>query len=472
MSEGTPERSESPLPTVGFFAAALSTWLGFSLIARHAAGLEGFDGRGPVAPILVLSLLTLAPALVAAWLLPRVRYTGPTLLLILAVGALIRVPFLSVDPGFSDDVYRYLWDGRVQEAGFNPYGVPPADPSLDAVEAEWPVAERVRHRVIHPDIATVYPPLLELLFASIARVAGGLFFWKLLLLFVELCVAVLLIRGLEGVGRDPRLVLLYLWHPLPVIEVAWNAHAEILAVLPFLWCAVLLTEGKRLTAGIAFGGAVAAKILPLGFGLVLLRKGGFGTLIVAGIVIAWLAAPFASSLDLDRATAGLREYAGSWYFNDLLYRPIGSLLGLDPENRLSEGARYLRLAMGIAWLLVVIATSKRLPYPAALALTGAFILFSPTVHPWYLLWVLPFAVLLESRGWWLLAGTTLIAYEVQIGSRAAGMWEPNDAARWLVYAAPLVLMAWAQLAEILENRQIARQLRASPGAHSGSPTGE
>ena len=380
------------------------------------------------------------------------------ILLILAIGVLIRIPFLSVDPGFSDDVYRYLWDGRVQNAGLNPYGVPPADASLDRVEESWPVSERVRHRVNHPEIATVYPPGLELLFASVARLSGGLLHWKLLLLFGELCLCALLIRGLEGMGRDPRWVLLYLWHPLAVIEVAWNAHAELFAVLPFLWCAVLLTEEKRWTAGVAFGGAVAAKILPAGFGLVLLRKGGVGALLVAGAVIAWLVAPFAASTDLDRATAGLSEYAGSWYFNDLIYRPLGFLLGLDPENRYSEGARALRIAMGVAWVVVLIATSKRTPYAAALALTGAFILFSPTVHPWYLLWVLPFAVLVESRGWWLLAGTTIIAYEVQIGWRSAGVWESGEAVRALVYAGPLVVMAWVRSVEMWGSRQLARAI--------------
>ena len=439
-----------------FAACAVVLLFGFQAVARSARTLG--PGHGDrVGAVLAGALLLLVPGLIASFVLPRVPHRTLTLLIVFAIGGAVRIDFLPLEPTLSDDVYRYIWDGRVQAAGLNPYGIAPVDAALDAVEAHLPATERVRDRVNHPEIATVYPPGLEVLFAVVGKLDGDLALWKRLLLLGEVLLASLLVRGLTELGRDPRLVLLYLWHPLPVFEVAWNAHAELFAVLPFVWCALLLTERKRLLGGLAFGAAVAAKILPVGFAVTLLRRGGPWAALGAVMAIAWLVSPYASSTDVERASAGLREYAGSWYFNDLLYRPLGTWLGLDPENRFATGAQWLRGALGAVWVLVAIATSKRTPVAAALALTVAFVLLTPTVHPWYLLWVLPFAVLLESRAWWLLAGTTLIAYEVVAGHHAAGVWEPRPT-RALVYAAPLVWAGWSVLRERWEDRRIARGL--------------
>ncbi len=454
------------LALAGFIGCAMATLGGFLWLARLAAALPG---GGAVEPLLPLFLLLLVPALLAAWLLPRVGFEGGTFLLVLLVGVLIRALFLPIDPGLSDDAYRYLWDGRVQIAGMNPYGVAPIDPALDGVERDWPVDERVRHRVNHEEFPTIYPPLAQHLFAVVAALAGGMFAWKLVILAAEVLFALLIVRALELVGRDPRAVLLYLWHPLPIVEVAWNAHVELIAAIPLLWCAVLLVEKRRVLSGIALGGAIAAKLWPAGFGLVLLRRGGIVALAAAAATVAWLTVPFIG-VDPETASAGLREYAGSWYFNDLVFRPLGEWLDLDPENRAALGARGLRIALLLGWAAFALATSKRPPLVAALLLAGSFVLLSPTVHPWYLLFVLPLAVVLERWGWWLLSGTVLLAYEVQIEWRVTGVWEEAGSTRWLVYAAPLGLMSWALLREAQERRRLRQppEPRVSPDARSES----
>lgn len=438
---------------LAFLGAAGAALAGFTWLASLA---EELPDPGAMATMVPAFLLLLVPSALAAWLLPRVPADGSTFLVVLLVAAGARAVFLPVDPGLSEDVYRYLWDGRVQVSGANPYGVAPEDPALDGVEAGIPHDARVRSRLNHPEISTVYPPLLQHWFALAARLAGGVLVWKALLLIAELLVALLIVRALEHLGRDPRAVLLWLWHPLPVVEIAWNGHAEVLAVLPFLWCAVLLLEGRRAVAGVALGGAIAAKLLPIGYGLVLLRRGGVAAGLAAVATVAWLALPFAG-VDLGAAAAGLGEYAGSWYFNDLLFRPLGALLGLDPEDRSAAGTGALRMGLAGAWVAVSVAVSGRPPLVAALWTMGAFVLFSPTVHPWYLLWVLPFAAILGDRAWWLLAGTVLVAYEVRIDFLRAGVWEESPWTRVFVYAAPLALMAWSLV------KSIRRPRRRPPG---------
>ncbi len=470
------------VPMATFCSCAIVTLLGFAWLAQLAAELGGINsgvGSDSTPKILAIALLLLIPSAVVMFILPRLNSSGVILGCVFLVGLLLRVMFLPLEPGFTDDFYRYLWDGRVQASHLNPYGVAPSDPALDEVESRFPEEDRVRAFVNHPEIPTVYPPQLELTFATAQRLdhrfegipdfglRGGLLMWKLLLLIADVCLALLLIRALEGMNRNRCWLILYWWHPLPVIETAWNAHAELIPVLFFVWCTVLLTEERRGLAGVALGGAIAAKILPIGFLLALFRRGGSVALILCFATLCWLSTPFVG-VDLHSALAGLGEYAESWYFNDLVYRPFGYLLQLDPENRHAPTSQLLRFALGAGWVCVVLMTSSRSPYSAGLALTGGFVILSPTVHPWYLLWVLPFAALLHRPSWWLLAGTTLIAYEVVIGWRAAGVWEPAAGTRWLVYAAPLGLMLWSFVREILDRRETRRLLAeiASPDAHS------
>ncbi|MGA1202777.1 MAG: glycosyltransferase 87 family protein [Planctomycetota bacterium] len=450
MTEVPPRRPRSS--SIVLYAAAG----GFLLGARGIAALasEAGDGRA-VGWLIGGSLLLLIPSLVLWQQLPRLPGRRRDLWIIIGVALLARLPLLPLEPALSDDLYRYLWDGRVQEAGLNPYGVSPLDPSLDAVEAGWPLDERVRERVNHPGIATIYPPGLELTFAAVARLGGGMELWKGALLLAEALLTLLLLRGLRLLGRDPRLVLLYLWHPLPLIEVAWSAHAELLAVLPFVWGAITLTEGRHLTAGLAIGASIAAKLLPVGFLATLLRRGGLLAALGCLAALVHFTLPYLGSTDPARAFAGLGEYAEGWYFNDLLFEPLGRILSIDPTDRTLLATRILRLALAGAWLGVALLSARQAPIASALTLTVAFVLLSPTVHPWYLLWVLPFAVLLEARPWWILAGTTLIAHEVSAGWLAAQVWSPSET-RGFVYGAPLLLLAAHRGAGCWEDRRIAR----------------
>jgi len=470
------------VPMVVLSTCAIATLLGFAWLARAAGELGGINsgiGSDSIPVVLAIALVLLIPSAVVMFILPRLGSSGIALGCVFLVGLLLRVMFFPLEPGFTDDFYRYLWDGRVQASHINPYGVAPSDPALDRVENPFPKEDHVRGLVNHPQIPTVYPPQLELTFATVQRLdqrfdgvpnfglRGGLFMWKLFLLVADVCMALLLIRALEGMNSNRCWLILYWWHPLPVIETTWNAHAELIPVLFFVWCSVLLTEERRGLAGVALGGAIAAKVLPIGFLVTLFRRGKGIALMLCFATLCWLSTPF-FGVDLHSALAGLSEYAESWYFNDLVYRPLGNLLQLDPENRHSSAAQLLRMVLGIGWVSVVLMSSSRSPYSAALALTGGFVILSPTVHPWYLLWVLPFAALLRQPAWWLLAGTTLIAYEVVIGWRAAGVWEPAEGTRWLVYAAPLGLMLWGFVREILDRRETRRLLAeiASPDEHS------
>jgi len=75
-------------------------------------------------------------------------------------------------------------------------------------------------------------------------------------------------------------------------------------------------------------------------------------------------------------------------------------------------------------------------------LTGAFLVLSPTVHPWYLTWVLPFLCLFISAGWILLTGTAILARTIYIGYEAAGTWQELWWVRLVEYGPPYLLMLY------------------------------
>ena len=67
------------------------------------------------------------------------------------------------EPMLSDDVYRYVWDGRVQLEGVHPYRYAPVDPALGTLRDA-----HVFPRINHPEVPTIYPPLAQSLFAGLA----------------------------------------------------------------------------------------------------------------------------------------------------------------------------------------------------------------------------------------------------------------------------------------------------------------
>lgn len=400
--------------------------------------------------LLPLMFASALPALVLALLLPRIERRTWHVIVVLGVGVLARMFFLTPDPLLSDDVYRYLWDGRVQVAGQSPYGVPPNMEELWVVELEWPPEAHVRHLVNHPEIPTIYPPLMELLFRAVAMVGGGLVTWRCVLLLAEVGIALLLISALRRRNLDPRLAVLYLWHPLPIVESVWSAHTEVIAVLLLLaglWC---LDTKRGIRAGCALGLGAAAKILPLAWAPFLWRRLGRrrgAVAIAAGIVLGAVTfVPFWGT-DIERATEGLTKYARTWYFNDVLFRPLGAVFGIDVEDETLRGTQWLRRGMGAIFALVCLAVAwrGRDAYRAGLVVSVAFVLLTATLHPWYLLWVLPFAIIVRSAPALLLSVTVLAAYVVQVENQRRGFWNEMGITRVLEFSPPLALLLVSSL---------------------------
>lgn len=384
--------------------------------------------------------------------LPRRQHRLP-LPVVLIAAALVRIPFVLLPPAFSDDVHRHRWDGRVLAAGIDPYRYAPADPRLARlVDAD-------ARKINHPRVPTVYGPaaegLLGLLALSPAK-ASLVSIKALAAGFDVAAVAALWSLGaVYGAGTLPALA--YAVHPLAVIETAGDGHLDGMAVALLLASLAALHAARGRTGAAIFGAATLVKVTPLAAAPALFRSAGrMGGAIALGVMaLGYL--PFRASGGPWR---GLATYAERWEANGVLYPDLVRLLDrthaaarakeafaglkallghpafLDRFWGLFYTGFLARALLGLLFLAGAWTILRREPDVARAAglLLALLLVVSPTLHPWYLLNVLPFALLFgwASVGW--VAGAVPLAH-------LARTWPHPDVIRAIEYLPAVVLYA-------------------------------
>lgn len=329
-----------------------------------------------------------------------------------------RLALLPVPPELSDDIYRYLWDGHVQLEGVNPYAYAPADPALERLQTP-------EHGLINnPDIRTIYPPLAQLAFVLVGLGGGTIFVAKALWVLLDLATAWLLTRVADRTGRDPLLVLaLYAWSPLLVIEVAWNGHLEPLGLAPI--ALLLYWRPNPIRAGIALALAALAKFAPIAALPPLVARYGWRFAAAVAVTLGALYLPYLGAGKM--LFAGLGTFAEHWRFQEGAFGVLELLFPGPLRPRILAGATVVAV---VAWT-----TWRRFdPERALFWILGAGLLLSHTIHPWYVLWALPFAALRVSVPWLLLSALVFLGYWGLETYHATGLWPQPTWARVLLWA--------------------------------------
>lgn len=413
------ERSSRSLPAV---PAAAGVVLGGALFAM------AWWPAGSATPLPLLALWAVA---FGAYCVAAARAGAIPSRTIWAGGLVLRAGLLPAAPTLSEDIYRYVWDGWVQANGVNPFAHAPSAPELAPLRLEWwPL-------INHADVPTIYPPGAQILFLLLALVGPAWLVFKLAWVAADLLAARLVAR-LAGSGADGRRVLiLYLWSPLLLVEVAWSGHLESLGVAAMLGAAALTRAGtggswrSRLGSGALIGLGASIKLAPLAVVPALWRRYGAAAAAVAVLVPVALYVPYAGAG--AGLFEGLRTYADVWAFNAGAFRALEALPGEVPRALAALGVVAVA-----AWAAV-----RRFGLERALYWTiGAALLLSPTIHPWYLLWILPFACLRRGRGWILYTGTVFLAYAGRDAYVATGTWPEPVWLTALIHVPPLALLAW------------------------------
>jgi alpha-1,6-mannosyltransferase len=389
--------------------------LGGLLLALTLAGLA-LDVPESVGALRTNLLVGLMMAQAAAYFLAVaivLRHCLPprALWLVLGVGLLLRAILLPTTPFLSSDIYRYVWDGRVQAAGINPYRYVPVDPALAPLrDADvYPLINR-------PDYArTIYPPMAQLVFAAVGRVWDSVTGVKLVMVgFEALGVLCLLpVLGLAGLPRER--ILIYAWNPLTLWSFASDGHVDAIAV-GLVGAALLLRARHRDGwAGAVLGCATLVKFFPIVIAPALLRGGRLwrpalaGTVAIVGLYAVYSGAgsDVLGFLPSYRTEEGLADGSGFW-----LLAGLGRLVALPPG---ASGLYLACVALGLVGLALLVIW-RRVPGHDAVVLCGdASVLMAATMvavsphYPWYFAWLaLPCVVAPSRTVLWLSAAPMLL----------------------------------------------------------------
>ncbi len=309
----------------------------------------------------------------------------------LLLAAVWHIAFLRLPAGADDDIHRYVWDGRLQRLGYNPYLVIPSDPAVK----ELHTAET--SNLNNPDLPSPYPAGAQLFFRAVTAIHESAFAFKVAFVLCELAIVLVLLDLLRRTGKESHLVLAFAWNPLLAIEVAGSGHIDIVGALLLVISVVALMRGWRAIAALAFGLAVAVKFLPIVLLPLYWKRIRVRDAALAAGTIGLLYVPF---LNHGRVPIGsLGTYVQNFRFNG----PVFAILDQVASPKLLTGLAVLAGLVTAIWLRTTedkdehrgkAVVSPLGPVPFAVQdfawPMAAALLCAPVVFPWYLLWLLPF----------------------------------------------------------------------------------
>lgn len=394
----------------------------------------------------------------------------PWLALIILSGMAMRALLLPMRPTLSDDMYRYIWDGRVQAAGFSPYQFAPADAHLAHLRRSdltiWPFINR-------KTAVTIYPPGAQLAFLAIYRLHPDSVVWtKTALTLAEVGAWALLAWWLRRRRLSLLRLLILAWSPLAIFEIAGHGHLDALMLAPLI-AAFLASEMRRpVWVGVSLALAVLLKLFPaLLFPALWTRRDStkaslaFLGVITVGYAFYWgrggSVLGFLPNYLTERFNVGPAA---------LLVNGIGRLApAVDDPWRLAQALQ------GGALLLLLAAFVWRPSHTPAQTqrrvwtIMAIFIIFSQNLFSWYLLWALPLLALDvrpgraglradAATGWLLFSGLVALSYTFFIA------WKPAPWAIWTQYGALIAFLS----ADLLRRLRWFRPCRAPAGGRPGA----
>lgn len=349
--------------------------LGAVLLVALAICARNFSRLGGPSFIIPLAVAGIAYLLAVRVLLSTPGFPRRVIVIGLVLAALWHLPFLVMQPGPDDDIHRYVWDGRVQRLGYNPYLLVPSDPGLRGLHT----AET--RTLNHPDVPSPYPAGAQLFFRAVTAIHESVFALKTAFVVCDFAIVLVLLDVLRSSRQAAHWVLAYAWNPLLAIEVAGSGHIDIVGALLLVVSVAALARRWRALAALAFGLAVAVKLLPivllpLYWKRVRVRDGA-----LAAAVFGLLYIPFFDHWRIPIGSLG--TYVRSFRFNG----PVFAMLERVAAPQIVVGLAMLVGLVTAIWLRSrsTAWSSDAFAWPMA-----ASLLCAPVVYPWYLLWLLPF----------------------------------------------------------------------------------
>lgn len=329
-----------------------------------------------------------------------------TFVLAILFAIAFRLPLAAPPVNSDNDMVRYLWDGRVQKLGINPYAVTPADAALAFThtdETRGMPSARAR---------TPYPPAAQVFFRFVVTLHDSARAMKLALIACDLLTMLVLWRWLVVSGRSEWLTLAYAWNPLVVLDVAHSGHIDALGALWITTAAFWLSRRRTALGTVAFVLAVATKLLPIVLAPMLWRRITVRDALIGAALLVLLYLPFASGTDV---LFGVQNVVQHVRFNGPVFRFFAALASPETAARIAVALGLLTAAW-CRWRLAA-DNPAAWAWPMAVAIACA-----PVIYPWYLLYFTPFLLVRSTLPLAAWSCSVLMTYAVWEISRNGGRW--------------------------------------------------
>ena len=329
------------------------------------------------------------------------------IIIILFFAVFFRAVVIPAGPKpLSDDIYRYIWDGRVQQTGINPYLYPPSSKQLESLRDD-----KIYPHINRKDYPTIYPAGAQIFFrVSHALVGNRIFGFKGLMVFFDAATVLVLLALLRAYGFEEARIFIYAWNPLVIFEIGFAGHLEGLTVFLMVLAFYLNAIKKNMPAVIALAFSSAIKLYPALMLPALLNRGerikGAAVFLFSFLVLYF---PFLSA---GNKISGFLPI----YFK-------------NPYESFNLGLKYLIMRLFPGWnylviskIFILILTAagiffffkeklKEQHLYSAYVLIGLLIILMPAVlHPWYVIMLIPFLTFFPSGAWLMFTGTVALSY--------------------------------------------------------------
>ena len=344
----------------------------------------------------------------------------------LVVAMLVRCSLLFAVPQLSDDFYRFIWDGRLLYNGLHPFTEVPSFYVQEGNTVHGLTPE-LFHLLNSAEYFTIYPPVTQFIFwicvvLSPTSIFGSMIILKVLVVLAELG-SILLIKSLLTHFRLPaKNSILYALNPLVILELSGNLHFEVFVIFFLLASVCLLVKQRLILSALVFTLAIHVKLLPLIFLPSLLPLLGFKKAFQFYLIIllasVLLLTPLMDAALISGMNESLAYYFKKFEFNASIYYLVREWGFWKYGYNIIETAGWKLALVSTTFILLYSwrkifaqspSTTQNLFTEWIIVLT-LYLLFTTTVHPWYLVPLLAFNVFSTVRYPLIWSGLILATY--------------------------------------------------------------
>ena len=327
--------------------------------------------------------------------------------IVLVFSLVFRLTLLPATP--SNDIFRYLWEGKIQLQGVNPYSQPPASLNLEHLR------DNFFSGISHKHLTAIYPPLTLMVFAIANFISHSFISIKSAFLLFDILSIFVLVKYLKVMRKEPANVLIYAWSPLVLISFAARGHCDSLQIFFVMLALYLYSRRKNAKSVVSISLAVMSKFVSIIIVPFLIPREKFRYLAILFLVIILLYLPYCSAA--KGLVSTLFHFGTQYHYNDfvhflILCLSLGSPFISKIITSVIFGAMLLYLYkkyLDNESFKTGLHQDDNILRFVFLAI-GTLLILAPTVHPWYLTWIVPFLCFYHNRAWLVLTGTVVFYY--------------------------------------------------------------